>query len=161
MLERWRIYEGYTFFFISNKQIKPDHNNPLKKFRITKFVNELPIYAKDKRGVNISIILIQILFLLEQKRFGDIIDRMESLKTYVHRYLRQDDTFRSNCFIKMLLTLPECSFHKKAVIRKSEKNFQKLIEKPLNMANQIAEIEIVPYEMLWEFVLESLDEKWH
>ncbi len=61
----------------------------------------------------------------------------------------------------MLLTLPDCSFHKKAVLRKSDKYCNKLLEVPMSAANQNAEIEIVPYEMLWEFVLESLDEKWH
>ena len=159
--EHWRVHEAYVFYLLSMKKIEPDNNNPLKTFRINKFLNEVPLYSKDKRGTNISIIILQILFLLQQQKYGDIIDRMESLKAYTQRYLRQDDTFRSNCFIQMLLTLPDCSFHKKAVLRKSEKYWKKLQEVPLDVANQSAEIELVPYEMLWEFVLESLDEKWH
>nr|MBX2875750.1 hypothetical protein [Saprospiraceae bacterium] len=88
-------------------------------------------------------------------------DKMESLQAYTHRYLREDDTYRSNCFIKMLLCLPAASFHKKAVLRKADKYWKKLQSKPIEQANQSAELEIVPYEMLWEFVLEGLDEKWH
>jgi hypothetical protein len=159
--ERWLIHEAYIYYLISIKKIKIDDDNPVKKFRISKFVNEVPVYQKDKRGMNISILILQILFLLKDKKYGEIIDRTDSLKAYTQRYLRQDDTFRSNCFIQMLLTLPECSFHKKAVLRKAEKYWKKLQEVPLNIANQSAEIEIVPYETLWGFVLESLDEKWH
>lgn len=119
----------------------------------------MPIYSKDKRDANISILILQMLFLLHQKKYNEIIDRAESLKTYTYRYLRRDDTFRSHCFIRMLLTLPDCSFHKAAVLRKADQYWQQLKEVPLNVAKQSAEIEIVPYEMLWEFVLESLDER--
>ena len=61
----------------------------------------------------------------------------------------------------MLLCLPAASFHKKAVLRKADKYWKKLKDVPLEKANQSVELEIVPYEMLWEFVLEGLDEKWH
>ena len=132
-----------------------------KKIRVNKFLNEVPIYSKDKRGTNITILILHILFLLQQGKYGVIIDRMESLKTYAHRYLRKDDTYRSNCFIKMLMQLPAADFHKQGVIRKAQKYWEKLQAVPLEVANQSAEIEIVPYEMLWEFVLESLDNRFH
>lgn len=159
--ERWYILEAYIYYFLFNKKLQVADEGSFKKFRITRFLNDVPVYSKDKRGANISIIVLQVLFLLQQKKFGDIIDRTESLKTYTQRYLKQDDTYRSNCFVHMLLTLPECSFHKKGVLRKAEKYWNKLLEMPMSAANQNAEIEIVPYEMLWEFILESLDEKWH
>ncbi len=136
------------------------HKGP-EKFRIKKFLNEVPTYSKDKRGNNITILILHILLLLQQRKYGEIIDRVESLKTYSHRYLRQDDTFRSNCFIKMLLQLPAASFHKKGVIRKAKKYWEKLQSVPLKKANQSVELEIIPYETLWEFVLNSLDNKFH
>lgn len=156
--ENWKIHEAFIKYFQLIGKISIVEN---RKFRISKFLNEMPTFSKDKRGTNITIIILQILFLLQQKKYGAIIDKMESLQTYTHRYLRQDDTFRSNCFIKMLLCLPAASFHKKGVLRKADKYWKKLQSMPLEKANQSAEMEIVPYEMLWEFVLEGLDEKWH
>jgi len=81
---------------------------------------------------------------------------MESLNVYCHRYLRKDDTFRSNCFIKMLIVLPNAHFNKIAAIRKTEKLRNRLAEQPLETANQSSELEIIPYELLWELVLEIL-----
>ncbi|MEZ5039837.1 MAG: hypothetical protein R2828_08095 [Saprospiraceae bacterium] len=159
--EHWIIYEAFIQYFNLIGKIDLTGEKLHQKFRISKFLNEVPTYSKDKRGTNITIIILQILFLLQQKKHGEIIDRMESLQTYTHRYLRQDDTFRSNCFIKMLLCLPAASFHKKAVLRKADKYWKKLQSVPLEEANQSTEMEIVPYEMLWEFVLEELDEKWY
>lgn len=159
--EHWIIHEAYIYYLISVHRINPETNNPVRQFRLARFLNEVPSYVKDKRGANISIIILQILFLLQQKKYGEIIDKMESLQTYTQRYLRRDDTYRSNCFIQMLLTLSESGFHKKAVLRKAEKYTKKLQELPIHLAKQSVEIEIIPYEILWEFILESLDEKWH
>lgn len=159
--ENWTIHEAFLQYFIVMGKITIEKEVARGKFRISKFLNQFPTFSKDKRGSNITILLLQILFLLQQKKYGDIIDRMEALKSYSHRYLRKDGTFRSNCFIKMLLCLPAASFHKKAVLRKADKYWKKLQEVPIEEANQSVELEIVPYEMLWEFVLEELDEKWH
>lgn len=161
MAEHWRLHEAFIEYFGLIKKIQKDVDTNLPRFRISKFLNEVPAFSKDKSGYNITIIIIQMLFLLQQRKYGAIIDKMESLQAYTHRYLRDDDTFRSNCFIKMLLCLPAASFHKKAVLRKADKYWKKLQSVPIEKANQSAEMEIVPYEMLWEFVLEGLDEKWH
>ena len=157
--EHWRLYEAFIYYFIYTGKIKPDEGNPVKKFRLSKFLNEVPISSKDKRGLNITILIIQILFLLQQKKYPEIIDRIEPLKAYVHRYLRKDDTFRSNCFIKMLMQLPAGYFHPISVAHKADKYWKKLQSVPLPKANQNAELEPVPYEMLWEYVLASLDNK--
>ena len=161
LIEPWRIHEAFIFYFIRTGKIENADSKNLKSFRINKFLNEVPTYSKDKYGTNITILILHVLFLLLDGRYGEIIDRMESLKTYTHRYLRKDHTFRSNCFIKMLLQLPAASFHKEGVIRKAKKYKDKLESVPLEKANQSVEIEIVPYEMLWEFVLDSLDNKFH
>ncbi|MCB0611985.1 MAG: hypothetical protein KDC75_01715 [Phaeodactylibacter sp.] len=154
--EIWHINEAYMYYFISVGIIEAGENDPIKNFRASRFLNEVPIYAKDKRGNNIAILILQVLFLLQQNQYGKIIDRVESLRTYMHRYLRRDETFRSNCFIKLLTTLPAANFHKVAVIRKSKKYLEKLQSVGI-INNNSAELEAVPYETLWMFILESLE----
>lgn len=159
--EKWKTYEAYINYLTSSGSDTSTSNQKLKKFRISKFLNELPVYSKDKRGKNIPILIIHILFLLQQQRYPEVIDRVEAINQYTYRYLRDDETFRSNCFIKMLVQLPKANFHKQAVIRKTEKYFAKLKSKPLEIASQSDEIEIVPYEILWDFVLNSLKNTFH
>lgn len=160
-LEFWRVLEAYVNYFITIGKIKDDRKKEANTFRINRFLNEVPNYSKDKQGTNISILILHILFLLHQEKFGDIIDRVESLNMYVHRYLRRDDTYRSNCFIKMLLQLPPTNFHILGVQRKAKKFLDMLHEVPLSKSSQSAEVEIVPYEVLWDCVLRSLDHKFH
>jgi hypothetical protein len=61
----------------------------------------------------------------------------------------------------MLLLLPKCNFHRVAVARKSKVLVAKLQSVPLEIARQSAEIEIVPYEDLWEIVMDMLEAKFY
>lgn len=159
-IEIWKINEAFITYLISIGKIRPifSQNGKSKStFRLARFLNQVPIYSKDKRGSNITILILQILFLLKDRKYDVIIDRAESLKTYTQRHLKDDETFRSNCFIKMLLCLPEASFNKEKTIEKAQKYIDLLHSVPIEKAKQSTEIEVIPYEMLWEFVVETLD----
>ncbi|MEL6989086.1 MAG: hypothetical protein AAGK97_14835, partial [Bacteroidota bacterium] len=114
-------------------------------------------FTKDKRGLNIAILIVHVLFLLHLKKYNQIIDRTEALNQYCYRYLRTDDTFRSNCFIKMLLQIPKADFNRMRTERYAEKFVNKLRSMPLSVSTQSAEVEFFPYEDLWEITLEMLD----
>jgi len=158
LVEYWRIIEAYLYYLIEAEYVKPDSDNTyFNKFRFAKFINETPIYSKDKRGMNIPILIFQILYLLLKRRYDELSDRLEAIEKYTSRYLRRDDTYRSNCFIKMLMQIPSQSFHRAAVIRHASKHVQMLQKIPLDIANQSHDIEIIPYENLWEMALQSLD----
>lgn len=157
-LEILKIHEAFIHYLLRIGKIQQGpEDKALKPFRLGKFLNEVPIYSKDKRGSNITILILQILFLLEDKKYDAIIDRAESLKSYSHRYLKEDETYRSNCFIKMLLTLPAVGFQKEKVVKNAQKYVDLLEAVPIDKAQQSPEVEVIPYEMLWKFVLESLD----
>ena len=51
-------------------------NDTSKKFRINKFLNEVPLYSKDKRGINIAILIIHVLYLFLEKKYDLILNRL-------------------------------------------------------------------------------------
>ena len=163
LVEIWKIYEAYLYYLIALQQVAVDKKGEahFARFRMNKFLNETPIFSQDRRGMNIPILVIQILFMVHSKQFNLAIDRIEAINKYCFRYLRQDETFRSNSFIKMLLTIPENSFHRAGVLRKAEKYFRKMEEFPQNLAAQSYEVEVIPYEDLWEFVVNTLENTHH
>jgi hypothetical protein len=156
--EHWKIFETYLHYFIAINEIKPDLQSQRRfgTFRPGKFLNEVPVYSKDKRGSNITILVLQVLFLIKERKYEEVSDKLESLKYYSHRYLRKDETYRSNVFIHMLMQLPKGHFNKKAVERHADKYILKLKGMPLELSSQSVELEIVPYEKLWKFVITSL-----
>ncbi len=158
--EMWRIYEAFSHLTEKMGLVIPEAKSGAK-FRLNKFLNEIPTYSRDKRGMNIPVLIIQILYLLLEREYDKVIDRIEAIEKYCNRYLKQSETFRSNVFIRMLIQIPQAAFHKEAVIRKTEKLYALLKRTPLEIANQTHEIEIIPYEDLWNIVLDSLERKFY
>jgi len=153
----WFVNQAFVHFLTKIGKINSPKVKSNKNFRLYKFLNDIPIYSKDKRGTNISILIIHVLLLLQQRKFLKIIDRVDALNQYCHRYLRRDDTFRANCFIKMLLQMAKADFNRIRTERYAEKYKVKLLTMPLNIAAHSIEVEIIPYEHLWEMVLNLLD----
>jgi len=158
--EMWKIYEAYVQYLIRTGNISgAEMGKQAGKFKLSKFLNEIPVFSKDKRGMNIPILIIQILFLLSEHKYDQCIERMEAIEKYCSRYLKQNETYRSSIFIRLLIQVPLASFHKEGVFRKTEKLLNKLQEAPLELANQTHEIEIIPYEVLWGLAVRHLDRK--
>lgn len=159
--ETWRIYNAYIHYLIFIGKIETDpKQEKFNKFRMGKFLNEIPIFSKDKRGMNIPILILQILFYIAQGKYNETFEKIDAIERYASRYIKKDQHFRSNCFIKMLLLIPKQGFHKNAVIRHTKKLHQKLTSIPLHIANQSYEIEIIPYEDLWQMAIDSLQLKY-
>ena len=158
--EIWRIFDAYIFYLTEIGLMDATVLKKRKrKFNLGRFLNDTPIFSKDKRGLNIPILIAQILLLIQQSKYDRVIDRFEAIERYCSRYLRKDDTFRSNCFIKMILQIPAAGFHRIGVERKAEKFYKKLVQNPLELSGQSHDIEIIPYENLWSFALNTLDNK--
>jgi hypothetical protein len=160
--EIWKIYEAYLFFVfnIQEEEAELEEVAPkLSKFRLGRFLNEIPSYSKEKRGMNIAILIIQILIYIQKKSYNPAIDRIEAIEKYATRYLKDKETLRSYYFIKMLLAIPTHSFHIKAVLRHTSKLHKKLESLPLEVVDQDHKIEVIPYEHLWELSLKLMDSK--
>lgn len=155
-LEKWTVYQAFIAYLSEIGKIEIPNRG---KFKVAKFMNEVPNYSSSKRSRNIPILVIQVLFLFLHKRYSDAIDRIDALNLYCSRYLKNDSGYRSNCFIKMLLKIIQADFHRVAAIRKASGLRKKLDSVPLRVAKQVYETEIIPYEDLWELALESLDNK--
>lgn len=158
--EKWMILESYIHFLVYINKIVPIREDKrFSKFRMGKFLNSVPTFSKDKRGLNIPILIIQIVFMIVRKDYDKAVNRIEAIEKYCSRYLKKGDNFRSNCFIKMLLQIPISGFHKAGTERRAKKYFDQLKEVSLEIANQANEVEIIPYEDMWEIVIESLEAK--
>jgi hypothetical protein len=155
--EFWNLYRAYLHLLIDMGKIQPDpEDNQFTSFRINRFLNDMPVYAKDKRGMNIAILTAQILFYIQQRKYDTAIDRMDAIKKYCSRYLFKADTLRSYYFIKLLLAIPQGSFHQHAVMRHAEPHLKKLESISTEISHQYHKIEIIPYEALWQLTLASL-----
>lgn len=144
--EQFQVVEAYW------KWIQ-ELENPSRKFKTGKFFNKMKIYEKDKKGININIQILKFLFYFSRRQYGKIIDNEDSLKMYAHNWLRGEKMIRNRLFFKLLLVIVRERFQKKAIIKKVTSLLEQLSSKtPLDI-----DIEIFPYEQLWNIIITQLD----
>jgi len=156
--EQWKIREAYLNFLILLNKIE-DSDEAIAKlpyFSSSKFINSVPFYSKDKSGQHVTIIIIKILFLLYKKKYDQVEELSESLTQYTYKYLKNNETLRSNCFIKMLIKMVKAGFHPIRTKTYVKELYHKMASSKITIDEKSSMIEIVPYEELWDNVIEIL-----
>lgn len=156
--EQWKIRIAYIQLLLQAGYVDADlaTENPLPKFNWNDILKTLPLYSKDKRGLNITIIVAQLIFLIINKKSIDILDRIDALNRYCSRYLKNNEDLRSNCFLKMISKLPEADFHPIRVERYVEKYKKRLLGTERILSQEISSTEIIAYEVLWDIILDYI-----
>ena len=153
--EYYFILEGYFSFLSKIKQISAPRFQE-KPFRMGWLINSVPHSIRDKKGRNIQVLVLSWLHLLADKKFGAIVDKMDGTRQYAYRYLKEPENYRSFCFIKHLLVIPFGGFDKDRILQQLSDKVRRAGMSGLESIPQHNSLEIVPYERLWEFVLEAL-----
>lgn len=161
LVETWKIYGGYLWFML--RHADDDANlerlsGRKNSFRFSKLFNEVPHYSRDKKGLNVAIILLQILLQLQQKDFPAVIGRMDALRSYLYRNLnsKEADYTRNNVFIRLMLLLNRKDFDRAAVEAAARPYLEALSGSRQKYGFTQNRLEIIPYEKLWALLLSLL-----
>jgi len=154
VVEIWKIFEAYIALLTQAGLIATSEVG--NRFKPSKFLNEIQFFTKDKSGMNIPVLVVQFMFDLAQNRWSHIIDRTEAMAKYRSRYVSGPEMGRSQCFLRMLEQIPKASFRLTDVQKRTAETLRQLTDTPSSVNNPDAEIEIVPYEVLWSIVLNLL-----
>ncbi len=156
--ETWSLYKMYLHFLLLINEIKPKaKDNSFSSLRLGKFLNNIPSFSKDKEGMNVPVLIIQMAILIQQRNYDEVIERIDTLNKYSDRYLKPNSpNYRSNCFIKMLTQIPKASFNPIGAERKAEKYIERMAEIEINFNNQAHEVEIIPFKTMWKLILKTL-----
>jgi hypothetical protein len=147
--ERWLLYRTYFKLVYPAAAAKEgEAKNP--------YLLSLPEYSKDKLGFNVAILTLQFIYLLEKGETEALLYRIESIKKYVSTHLKDVFSLRSKLFLKLLVLTVTEDYDAIECRRKGETLYRKLIDTPAP-GDAYAEIEIVPYEHLWDLILDILE----
>lgn len=148
-MEIWKLFEAYLCF------AAPINGH---KFKLYKYLNEISYFSKDKRGLNISITIVQIVLLLDEGNFDRLIDRADSFKIYFKRYVNRNINYRTFYFVKLLELLFRYNFNEIKIKAMGIKYYKKLGNKAGHYKGNTELVEIIPYEELWQLILKRLNE---
>ncbi|MEM8524613.1 MAG: hypothetical protein AAGG68_08210 [Bacteroidota bacterium] len=156
--KKWYIFELYLTYadsFLSEKEHDETHRSR-NNSKLSKFLNEGALYPKSQRIFMVHHMIVQILFLLEEKRLSQARSLILQLKGHINRQLRKEEYYRTIQFIRLLQQLQKADFQE-VRLSNVEKYYARLAEEePFFYRGLLLEIEIIPYNQLWEIILERL-----
>jgi hypothetical protein len=144
---RWNIIRGYLFHLTGNKKL-------MRKFDYQKFIGVTPDFIKENAGYHVSIIILQVLNGIE----GDLVElhkKLDAMDDYVNRYLNNSFSKRTKTFCKLLHKIAIHNRDYDMITLKSRYLQEKLYEAEI-AGESFVDFEIVPYEYLWEKVLNAV-----
>ena len=155
--EKWKIYEVYLAYFIeSQAEENPDLKVQSKKtFRVNRFLNEPVSQPRDLGVLSVHNLVAQVLFLLDMKNLPEATERIERLRSFANKQLDRTENFRMIQFIRLLQQLAKAEFQINE-LSNTDKYYDRLVEHPFFYRGVIDELEIVPFEKLWNHILSKL-----
>jgi hypothetical protein len=153
----WFLFGGYMHLLAQFGVYKQEDIQAVAgPFKYFKFVNEIGIFDKDKIGMNIALVLLPVWFGLAKGEEGDANKSLDALEKYRQRYLDNDLNRRSAIMVRLLSALIKRPYDKDRNDRKIEKELVSLRENPPETSLQMFYLEILPYEDLWNLLVEKL-----
>jgi hypothetical protein len=161
--EKWYIFEVYLNYLCSPNEdlileLSNANNKKRKKFKLKKFLSEPLFYPKSMRPLQAKLLIAQILFLIDDEKFQEANKLIEDLKVFGLRQLNKDEDGRLLLFLRLLQYLSK-SEYKLRPDSAHYKYLEKLKQQPFKYRGLLNELEVVPYEKLWEILLSRLSKK--
>lgn len=147
--ERWKLMKAYLNFAIPEKKI-------IKRLTFSDFYNSMEHYNKDKKGYNISLIILEFMHMMNKGDFDLAINKIDAIERYYYRHLNEPGKNpREKQFFKLIKVLVASGYNPTVARENGQKYVDKLIEK--NQHEPFTDPEIIPYEHLWDIMLKNVE----
>lgn len=146
--QRWDLYEIYLQF------LRPE-SSPVRMRNFALFIQTVPEHSRDKQGYNVAVLILQFLYCLRKRDLEGLLVRLEGLRKYQQRHLREAGAIRSQLFFRMLAITVKSDFDLQLSTERVAPLLKRLEAAP-PPGEAFSEIEIVPYEDLWKITLDIL-----
>ena len=154
--ERWKVYDVYQHYLIEayGQQYPVLIEQRRKPFRLNRFLQEPLLYPKDLRILTVHMTLLQMLFLLEKRKWVAAGERVDRLRSYANRQLKREQHGRVIQLIRNLQQLARVDFQTERLQNAAELT-AKLAAHPFVYRKQLAELEVIPFDQVWASALEK------
>lgn len=156
-LETWTIIEAYVTLaerlILPTQGIDPPKH---KKFDFQSYINSVPEESKKKKIANTVILVSHVCFLTLEKDFAGAEARIDYIKVYASRYIREKHYNRVRTFLRMLQNFAKCSFDPYA-IRSENTTLYKTLKSTSKQHTTETMCEYIQFEVLYEALLGFLE----
>jgi hypothetical protein len=141
--EMWKLYRAYLdLIYYRGHYLKSGY---------ARSIRNVPDYEKNEEAYNVALLILQLVYYLCQRDHNKMKHRWKHLRRYLANYFEGNFSHRCRIFIELVGLVVEDELDDEL----RNKKIGKLVEKLSATApvrNTFQEIEIVPYEDLWNYV---------
>lgn len=148
--DKWKLYNAYI-------HLMQDGSNYLRN-NYASILKDIPEYDKEKEGFNFAILVLQFMYYADQREIEKLVKIRDEMKVYMANHFKENFSYRTRTLYKLLNIVVENELDFKQVQLKSRYLIKKLGENQIVGIAHV-ELEIVPYEHLWEMIFNKL--KYH
>jgi len=150
--ERWFLYNAYlNLAEMLELKEKSDEKRKIA-FRLSTFLNSVPEFAKEKKIYNVHILILHAAFLIAEGNYDLAEKRIEYLRVYTTRYLKEKDFNRTRAFLRLLSSFPRLGFNAQLMRRDNTKALAEL-HATANDPMPAETNEFIPYDVIYEALL--------
>lgn len=146
LLDKWHLIEGYLAFYGILGRIPT-----MESFRLARWLNITEHHNKPKQKANL--VIIELLHHLANKKYDKYFHKTEQIESYISTHFKAHDFKRTRYFLRMLKAVVKGNYHYDIVPIYAAKQLTKLRSAQAELSSEVIELELIPYEMLWEEVL--------
>jgi hypothetical protein len=94
--------------------------------------------------------------MLLDRNHDALSDKIDALRRYVQRHLVEDEKYKSNMFLKMIIEADKQGYRLKPTEANTETLYKKLKDSQFSYVDGLDGLEIAPFTELWEIALSCL-----
>lgn len=148
---KWKLFNAYVHMISFG-------NFYTRNFNSLNILEKIPTYNKENEGFNFAVIILQFLYFVEQNKLDELIKRRDEMKLYMANHFKENFSYRTRTIYKLLNIVVENKLDLKKIQFKCRYLVKKLNNNKI-VGNAYVELEIVPYEHLWDLIIKML--KYH
>lgn len=162
--EKWGIYEAYLRLFNSEESLPLACTVHGETYSSSHVLQELEEIRQDKRGFYIPILIFQVLHYLRIRAFDLLDSRITACKDYLHNHVPKDSLgrfVRTDSLFRMFMAMRASEYQVEKTNKRIESHLAKITGFPqpdIPQSDSVQIEEIIPYENLWQWVVQELEQ---
>ena len=144
--QKWSVFGLYLDFVFYPDRVQ-------KARALNKLVRNVPIYAKDKAGYNISLLILYYLILVDRGRLDEIVMLCGAMNQYLTRYLRTRKSSPLYAFLKCLVLFQRHNFN----LRSARPYTTRYIRQFSTGYYSIEESQVLAYSDMWDRIITGVE----
>ena len=156
--QQWHMYRAFVLLLIDEGMVEPGPYAGAPRIYAGTLQSTCKDLVAGKPHANAAIQILKVFQWLRARRYSELVNAVGALRSYADRHLNDDQTARTFMFFRMLATIVAADFDADEARKRGNAVWMR---HPIAHTLIRDDVEIIPYDDLWEMALRILSGNTH